>query len=163
MRKFIVFFSLLLLSAAGFSQEETNGTIYIKHPYIQVVYDEVKAYLNKDDAANRKIYADTAKFWYSNMGDQKPISLDEVLKSWDNDFNYFDSVDMKQVGYPDYLHYKQGDAKIVQSWWTWSGISKKSGKKVVVNMVLFDWFNDDGKVVFEAGYGNFDALEKEEM
>jgi hypothetical protein len=67
------------------------------------------------------------------------------------------------VGYPDYLHYKQGDAKIVQSWWTWTGVSKKSGKTIKVDMVLFDWFNNDGKIVTEVGYGNFDDYNKEKM
>jgi hypothetical protein len=162
MKTLILSIAFALLGLSSYAQEETNGTIYIKHPNIQVVYDAVKAYLNKDDAANRQIFSDTAKFIYSGLGD-KPVGLDEILKDWDNDFNYFDSIQMKQIGYPDYLHYKQGDAKIVQSWWDWSGISKKSGKKSVVNMVLFDWFNNDGKIVFEVGYGNFGDLVKEEM
>lgn len=163
MKKTILSTCFVVFAVAAFSQEETNGTIYIKHPYIQSVYDAAKAYLNKDDAANHKIYADTAKFWYSGMGDKPMMGLNEMIKGWDNDFNYFDSLGLKEVGYPDYLHYTKGDAKIVQSWWNWSGISKKSGKKVVVSMVLFDWFNKDGKIVREIGYGNFDDLLKEEM
>ena len=62
MKKFLVTISLLLVGIVSFSQEEKNGTIYIKHPYINVVNSAVKAYLAKDDAANAKIYADTAKW-----------------------------------------------------------------------------------------------------
>lgn len=161
MKTIILSIGMCLFGIASFAQEETNGTIYIKHPYIQVVEDASKAYLAKDDAANMKLYADTAKFWYSGM--DKPVGLKDILKEWDSDFDYFDSVELKTVGYPDYLHYTLGDAKIVQSRWTWTGVSKKSGKKVRVDMVLFDWFNNDGKIDREIGYGNFEDAEKEKM
>jgi hypothetical protein len=161
MKTIILSFSLLLLGFASFSQEETNGTIYIKHPYIDVVNAAQKAYLAKDDATSMRLYSDTAKFWYSGM--DKPVSLTEAMKGWDSDFDYFNNIQFKTVGYPDYLHYKLGDAKIVQSWWTWTGVSKKTGKTIKVDMVLFDWFNNDGKIATEVGYGNFDDYNKEKM
>ncbi len=63
MKKIILSTGLFLFAIAAFSQEEKNGTIYIKHPYIEVVNSTAKAYMAKDDAANKAIYSDTAKWW----------------------------------------------------------------------------------------------------
>ena len=46
---------LFLLGLTAFCQQEENGTIYIKHPYIDVVNNATAAYLAKDDAANKRI------------------------------------------------------------------------------------------------------------
>ncbi len=154
-----ILFTLILLCtlSVSYSQEvKENGTIYIKHPYINALNASVKAYLAKDDAANKKIYADTAKFWASGM--TKQIGLNEMLKMWDADFDKYDSISLKTVGYPDYLHYVDMDAKVVQSWWHWSGKSKKTGAWVNVDFVEFDNFNKDGKIYNETSYGNFDAM-----
>ena len=118
-----------------------------------------KAYLAKDDAANRKIYADTAKFWASGMEKSMPIA--DAIKMWDTDFDYYDSIKVKTVGYPDYLHYIDHDSKTVQSWWQWSGKSRKTGAVVTVNFVQFDDFNKDGKIVFETSYGDFSKMVKD--
>jgi hypothetical protein len=160
MRQIILTICLVQLALAGLAQEERNGDIYIKHPYIEVVKKSVKAYLDRDIAANTKIFADTAKFWVTGM--PKPIPIAEALKMWSADFNYFDSITLKVVGYPDYLAYKDQDAKLVQSWWTWYGKSKKSGEKIRVDLVQFDSFNKDGKIDFESLYGNFDKMIAEE-
>jgi hypothetical protein len=160
MRQIILTISLLQLAFTGFAQEERNGDIYNKHPYIEVVNKSVKAYLERDIATNTKIFADTAKFWVTGMS--KPIPITEAFKMWSGDFNYFDSIKLKVVGYPDYLAYKDGDAKIVQSWWTWYGKSKKSGETIRVDFVQFDSFNKEGKIDFESLYGNFDKMMAEE-
>ena len=47
----------------------------------------------------------------------------------------------------------------VQSWWTWSGKSKKTGEVLKVPMVVFDAFNTDGKIVNEGIYGDFSKME----
>jgi len=151
---------LLLLAFAGYSQEERNGDIYIKHPYIDVVNKSVKAYLDRDIATNTKIFADTARFWVTGM--TKPIPIADAFKMWSADFNYFDSIRVKVVGYPDYLAYKDHDTKVVQSWWTWYGKSKKTGETIRVDFVQFDDFNKDGKIGFESLYGDFSKMMNEE-
>lgn len=160
MKKIILTTSLFLIGVACFSQEEKNGIIYIKHPYIDVVNNSIKAYLAKDIATNSKIFADTAKFWASEM--KKPMPIAETLKMWAADFDFFDSIKLKTVGYPDFLAYKDHDSKIVQSWWTWYGKSKKTGAWVTINFVQFDDFNKDGKIGFESAYGDFSQMVKEE-
>jgi hypothetical protein len=158
MKKFLVTISLLLVGIVSFSQEEKNGTIYIKHPYINLVNSAIKAYLAKDDAANAKIYADTAKWWVSGM--EKSIPIADAIKMWDTDFDFYDDIKLTPVGYPDYLHYLDKDQKYVQSWWTWSGKSKKTGEVIKIDLVQFDRFNSAGRIDFETLYGDFSKMIK---
>jgi hypothetical protein len=160
MKKIILLIGTFVFVISSYSQDtKENGTIYINHPYIKVVNNAMKAYLAKDDAANLNIYADTAKYWSSGM--PKAIDIKEAIKMWDSDFDYYDSVKLTTVGYPDYLHYIDGDAKIVQSWWQWSGISKKTKEKIKVDFVQFDTFNKDGRIDFESIYGDFSKVVKD--
>ncbi len=158
MRKIILTSSLFLIVLACFSQEEKNGTIYIKHPYIEIVNKSQKAYMEKDVATNSKLFSDTAKFWVSGMG--KPIPIANAFKNWTADFDYYDSIRMKRVGYPDYLAYIDQDTKVVQSWWTWFGKSKKTGATLRIDFVQFDDFAKDGKIDFESLYGDFSQMGK---
>ena len=157
MKKILLSSALFLLVLAAFSQEKRNGDIYMEHPYIDIVYKSVKAYLDNDVATNAKIFSDTARFWGSGMAKSIPIA--EALKNWARDFDLYDSITLVKVGYPDYLAYKDMDAKTVQSWWTWKGKSKKTGETLRVPCVQFDDFNKDGKIAFESIYGDFSKME----
>ncbi len=160
MKQIMVMTMLVVFSLTAFSQaEEKNGTIYIKHPYIDVVNGTVKAYLAKDEATNKNLYADTARFWISSM--PKSIPIAEAFKMWTTDFDFYDDVKVTKVGYPDYLHYVDGDAKLVQSWWKWSGKSKKTGEVININYVQFNDFNTAGKITRESLYGDFSKMVKE--
>ena len=71
---FLLATGLFLFALTAFCQtEKENGTIYIKHPYIDVVNNAAKAYLAKDNATLNSFYSDTAKFWASGM--EKNISM----------------------------------------------------------------------------------------
>ena len=159
MRKMILIGFLILIGMAGFSQaEKENGIIYITHPYIDVVNNSMKAYLEKDTVTNAKIFADTAKFWLSGM--EKSIPIADAFKDWSTDFDFYKDIKLTKVGYPDFLHYKDGDQKYVQSWWQWVGTSKKTGAVVKIDFVQFDRFNSAGKIVHEMIYGDFSKLVK---
>jgi len=153
MRKIFAIVGLFLAANTAFCQQEENGTIYIKHPNIDAVQNTVKSYLQKDMAALKTLYSDTASWWASGMAKSVPIA--EALKMWMGDFDMYDSIDQKQVGYPDYLHYKDEDFKVVQSWWSLSGKSKKTGQWVKVFMFTTDDFNEDGKIIRESSFGDF--------
>jgi Domain of unknown function (DUF4440) len=153
MKKIIVTIGLFISGIAAFCQQEENGIVYIKHPYIDAINSTIKAYEAKDVATLKTLYSDTATFWASGM--KKRIPIAEAYKSWMSDFDVYDSITQKPFGYPDYIHYKDEDQKIVQSWWTLSGKSKKTGETVRVPIVVFDDFNNDGKIVREAIYGDF--------
>ena len=161
MKKVLFTTSLFLFGMTAFCQQEENGTIYIKDPYIDVVNTSTKAYEAQDWATLKTIYSDTAKWWSSGM--EKFIPITDAVNEWKKDFAHFDDVKQVPQGYPDYLHYKKEDAKIVQSWWTWTAKSKKSGEIIKVPMVVFDEFNTDGKIVREYIYGDFSKVMKEEM
>lgn len=147
---------LFLFGIAAFAQEETNGTIYINHPYIEVVKNAVKDYTNKDFKNLRMLYADTAMYWQPGM--EKFAPMDDAIERWTNDQNYLTDISMDMTGYPDYLHYKKDDVKVVQSWWTWSAKSKKSGEVIKVPIVMFDEFEDNGKIVRQYIYGDFSKV-----
>jgi len=157
MKRIIVTLSLFLIGIAAFSQQQENGTIYIKHPYIDVVNNSTKAYLAKDLATLKTIYSDTAKWWASGM--EKFIPIADAMKMWMGDFDKYDDIKQTAVGYPDYLHYIKDNSMIVQSWWNWSVKSKKTGKVMTAPMVVFDEFNADGKIVREYIYGDFSKME----
>jgi len=161
MKKLILSLCLLVSVLASFAQaEKTNGTIYINHPYIDAVNKSVASYLSQNVAVWRALYADTAKF--SVTGIAKSFSIQEQEKYFDMDFKYFTNITTKPYGYPDYLHYVKDNAMVVQSWWTWSGKSKKTGKEVKVRYVVFDDFNSAGKIVSESSFGDFSAVFAEE-
>ncbi len=161
MKQTLLAFSMLLISMISFSQaEKKNGTIYIKHPYIDVVNKATKGYVTKDMALWKSCYADTAKF--SISGIDKFMSLSKNQAALELDYKFFDNITVTTVGYPDYLHYEDGDQKVVQSWWKWSGKSKKTGKVVVTYFVEFDWFNAAGKIYRETTLGDFSKQFAEE-
>lgn len=144
---------LFLLVMTAFCQQEENGIIYIKHPYIDVVNNAVKDYSAHDFAALKMYFADSATYWQPGM--EKFAPLQDAIKGWTDDMNYFTDLTMTPVGYPDYLHYKKEDAKIVQSWWTCSFKSKKTGEIIKVPMALYDEFNSAGKIVKQYLFGDF--------
>lgn len=159
MRKIILSCLLFLIGITVFSQkEEENGKIYITHPYIDIVNKSVKAYVDRDIPTNTALFADTATVWYSGI--EKPIPIKDALNEWAADHDYYDSIKLAKVGYPDYLHYKDKDQKYVQSWWTWTGKSKKTGEVLKIDFVQFDRFNSAGKIEAEMLYGDFSKLVK---
>lgn len=154
MKKLILSLSLFVSVLVTYAQaEKTNGTIYIKHPYIDVVNKSVNAYKTQNVTEWRALYADTAKF--SITGIDKVFPMKEQEKYFGLDYKFFTDIKMTPYGYPDYLHYVKDDAKVVQSWWVWSGKSKKTGKEIKILFSMFDWFNSAGKIITEASFGDF--------
>ena len=74
--------------------------------------------------------------------------------------DFYDDVKVDVVGYPDYLHYVDKDQKYVQSWWKWSGKSKKTGEIINIDYVQFDKFDAAGKIISESIYGDFSKMVK---
>lgn len=156
MKKFLFTIVLSHLAILGFCQDvEENGTIYIRHPYIEVVNN----LMNSEISASAQYYADTAMWWSSGM--EKPIQIADALAMLTKIGEFYDEIKITPVGYPDYLHYTEGDSKWVQSWWLWSGKSKKTGEELKVDFVQFDRFNKDGKIELELNYGDFSKMEME--
>ena len=146
------------LALSSFCQMKENGKIYITHPNIDAVVAANNAYLHKDAAANLKYFSDTATVWMSGM--EKPIGIKEAMPMFMSDHDRYDSINLSKQGYPDYLEYTKDNARVVQSWWIWSGKSKKTGETTKIPVVQFDNFDKDGKITFESIYGDFSKMEK---
>ena len=163
MKKLVSTLALSLIVMISFAQaEKTNGTIYVNHPNIEVVKNAVKGYVTQNIELWSSCYADTAKFWISGMDMKKWMTKKENIALLGTDFKFFKDITVKQFGYPDYLVYDQGADKVAQAWWTWTGTSIKTGKKLQIEFVVFSWFNKDGKITQEGTYGDFSKQFAEE-
>lgn len=136
----------------------TNGTIYDQHDNINKVLRMMAALEHSDVDKAFSFFADNARFTNLDMADGESHTVAEekaafsgMLKEWS-----IDAIDVR--GYPDYLEYELGNAKVVQSWWTARMTRKSDGKKVKVPIMLIHNFNDDGMMTREAGYYTMQAL-----
>lgn len=139
--------------------DRTNGTIYNHHDYINTVRKLMYAYENKDFDKAYGYYDEKAQFVDTSTPDFIGISLAEQKKKDQQFFDRYDVTDVEMVGYPDYLHYEMGDARVVQSWWN-IHLKRKSDKKDIVVPVHYQmYFNKEGKITSEAAYYNPKLLE----
>jgi ketosteroid isomerase-like protein len=140
--------------------ERTNGQIYNHHENINSVRKMVYAFENKDFDKSYSFYDDKATFIDINSPDaDKEYTLDEQKANDKKMFEMFDLISIDQVGYPDYLHYEMGDARVVQSWWKIRLIRKSDKKNIVLPMLFIDTFNDKGKITNEIAYYSQKILE----
>ncbi len=131
---------------------QENGDIYINHPYILSVRKAVNAYCAEDMTKLVSFFSPKANFGNSTMkwGETKDFATRK--KEWADDFSAYDNIKMKQVGYPDCMHYAKNDGFVVYSWWVWSGTAKSDGKKVEFPLMLSHTFDKDGKIDNEYAY-----------
>lgn len=130
----------------------TNGTIYDHHEYINKVRRMMGALEHGDVDKAFSFFTDDATFSNLDMADGKTNSVSEekegfkqLLENWT-----IESIDVQ--GYPDYLEYELGKAKVVQSWWRARLTRKSDGKKVILPIMLTHDFNDEGMITSENGY-----------
>jgi len=136
----------------------TNGTIYNHHDNINTVRLMMGALANADVEKGFSYFTDDAEFTNLDMkrDDSHTVAEEkEMFEGMIKDWN-IESIDV--VGYPDYLEYEMGGAKVVQSWWDARMTRKSDGKKVIMPIMLIHNFNDDGKITREAGYYTAQAL-----
>jgi len=136
----------------------TNGTIYNNHDNINTVRLMMGALENGDADKGFSYFTEDATFTNLDMADGESATLAEekegflgMLKNWT-----IESIDVN--GYPDYLEYELGNAKVAQSWWTARMTRKSDGKKVKLPLMMTHDFNDEGKIMRESGYYTLQAL-----
>ena len=140
--------------------DRTNGTIYNHHENINTVRKMIYGFENKDFENCYSYYDPAAIFIDMNYADNKGITLGE-MKDKDQAFlKEFDLTSIDVVGYPDYLHYELGDARVVMSWWAYNLIRKSDKKPITLNVHFVDDFNAEGKIISETAYYN-EALLKQ--
>ena len=130
-----------------------NGTIYNHHDYINSVRRMMSALENSDMDKFYSFYDEKATFSNIHMPpDADDLTLEEDKKGMKEMMDNFDITSIDVQGYPDYLNYGLGNAKVVQSWWKLRMTRKSDGKKIVMPLFLIHDFNDDGKIVGEGAY-----------
>lgn len=139
--------------------DRENGTIYNHHENINVVRNMIMAFENKDYVKSYSYYDDKAGFRDINLPGDKTFTLAEQKENDKKMLDAYDITSIDVVGYPDYLHYQLGDAKVVLSWWNFNLTRKKDKKAIVLPVMFMDNFNDAGKIVFETAYYSAKILE----
>ncbi|MHB1105696.1 MAG: nuclear transport factor 2 family protein [Lutibacter sp.] len=140
--------------------ERKNGTIYNNHEYINTVRKMIHAFENKDYETAYSYYDDKAQFSSNNMAhDAKALTLTQMKEEDKKILEKFEITSIDVTGYPDYLHYELGDAKVVQSWWNFRFTRKSDKKNIVVPVFYIHNFNDAGKITSELIYYSEKMLE----
>jgi hypothetical protein len=154
MKKLLI--ALLLISNAAFAQKTAqSGIVYKKHPDIETMRKLAALYEKGDADGMAKFYDEKVQF--IGMGryvigtTPKNRTLTEARQGWQNVINNWNDLKMTESQPPIALQYNNGSL-VVQSWWIISIVNKKTGKKATVDMVLFDEFNKEGKIISQRQY-----------
>lgn len=139
--------------------DRENGTIYNHHENINSVRKMIYAFENKDFDKAYSFYDEKATFSDINMPVGKSITLAEQKVNDQKLFEKYDLTSIDMEGYPDYLHYEMGDARVVQSWWNFRLTRKSDKKKIVLPIFFIDNFDDKGKIISEIAYYSEKLLE----
>ena len=143
--KKLIFVALMACSISVFAQNDgKNGTIYKTHPIIDLAHQVGDLYQKGDADGMAKFYADTCRFFGPGLPD-KGITLAEQVAAWKKDFADWDQIKLGIQGYPDGLDYTK-EGFVVQIWFAFSGVNKKTQKAAKTNMVLFLSYNKDKKI-----------------
>ena len=141
------------------STTSENGEVYDNHPYITRVRKLVNAYCNENLDELVDFYAENARFSDLTMDWNESFGLDEAKNGWISNFETYDNITLKQQGYPDCIHYKNGDMMVVYSWWTWSAVVTATEEKLSIPVMMTNYFNKDGKIMNQSLYMRTDERE----
>ena len=159
-----------LIYLNSFSQnKESNGTIFKNGPYVEIVRNLMNTYLTnnikKIKKAYQKISEDNLFFRdaLNNMDVKNPLgkkmNLDTEMENMIKIFNTHQVVNIKELGYPDHLDYKEADDLVI-SWWQFTWKNKSSGNEAPIHLMVGHFFNTDNKMTSETYYFNPSTLPK---
>jgi len=137
----------------------TNGTIYNNHDNINTVRLMMGALENSDPDKAFSYFTEDAKFTNLDMARDESHTVAEEKEMFNGLIADWTIESIDVVGYPDYLEYEMGGAKVVQSWWDVRMTKKSDGKKVILPLMLTHNFNDEGKITGETGYYTTKSME----
>lgn len=138
----------------------TNGTIYNNHDNINTVRLYMGALANGDVDKAFSYFTEDATFTDLDMKRDESRTVEEEKKMFKGLTSEWTIESIDVVGYPDYLEYELGGAKVVQSWWDVRMTKKSDDKiKVILPIHLLNDFNDEGKMTQEIGYYTTKSME----
>lgn len=138
--------------------KETNGKVFINHPYILSTRKGMNAFVAKDMEKWAGFYAPKAIFRNSSMQVGKFMKMEEYQTSMAAMFFKEDlKFKVEQMRYPDCIYYEKNKMHVVYSWWKMT--YKKEGKAYEFPFMLSHKYNDDGLIVREHIYMSSNHLE----
>jgi ketosteroid isomerase-like protein len=157
MKKVLLLIIAIFLGLLSYAQEN-NGTVYSKHPAIDKTKKFWAAFEKGDKVAFSAFLADTMVA-YGN-GNTTPIKRENFLKMMDWWFAEF--ANLKVVddtpAFPDAIDYKTGGLW-VQDWLKITGVHKKSGINLDLNIHNLYQFNKADKIAMMFSYYDNSQLE----
>lgn len=137
----------------GRSQSDRqNGTLYKNHDHINTVRRMMHAFEFGDFDTAYGFFDEEARFGTLELPDGETMSLAELKERNKKLWETYDFTSIDVVGYPDYLEYDLGDAKVVQSWWKFRLTRKSDKKEFVLPALYIHDFNEDGKIIRSNAY-----------
>jgi len=137
----------------------TNGTIYNNHEYINKVRRMMGAFENNDPDTAYSFFDKDARISNINMPIGESHSIAEDREGYTKMMETYDVISVDVRGYPDYMEYELGNAKVVYSWWNIRLLRKKDKKEFVIPAHYSHRFNDEGMIINETGYYSLTHLE----
>lgn len=137
----------------------TNGTVYNNHENINKVRLMFAAFENGNTEKAYNFFTPDATFQNidSPVGETLTMAQSKENRKTFLDKFKIESIDV--VGYPDYLEYELGGAKVVQSWWNIRLTRKSDNKKILLPALYIHDFNDEGKITNSSSYFSSKLLE----
>ncbi|HEY8782450.1 MAG TPA: nuclear transport factor 2 family protein [Mucilaginibacter sp.] len=154
---------ILICSNTAFAQNAMKkGITYKQHRYIEIIKQLAVLYEKGDVDAMAKVYADTARILgmtrynpdTSRSGKSAQVngkSVAQAKAGWKNIFENWEGIKMRLIEDPDGLDYAGAPFK-VQSSWKLTLVNKRTKKAATTEIILFDWFNKDGKIACQTEY-----------
>ena len=136
--------------------DRKNGTIYISHEHINTVRKAMYAFLNGDAEKAYSFFDENSRF--HDINEENVMSFEEIKARDNKIFANWTMTALDESGYPDYLEYDWRDSNAVQSWWNMRMTRNSDGKEVVLKVLFFDWFGEEGKIIRRFLYWNGSLL-----
>ena len=149
MKKF--FLILFVTSIATAQNKVKNGTVYSKHPGIDLINQLNKAFVSADTVTLDKILDDKIKLrnGLSLNKDNKGSNKDQIIGSsvyWNANVKHL-TIEQNKPAYPDAIEYKKGDQLWVQTWERINGYHNPTGVKLDAPLHRLFRLSLDGKKI----------------
>ncbi len=132
--------------------DRKNGTIYNHHDNINSVRRMMGAFENSDFETAYSFFDEDCRFISLELPEGETMDLQQIKERNEGMWQAYEFNSIDVIGYPDYLEYDLGDAKVVQSWWKFRLTRKSDGKKLILPALYIHNFNDEGKIVSSSAY-----------
>jgi len=152
---------LVVSSISVFGQKKKNGTVYIDHPAIDIIYQMYDAVNTNNLKALDNLLSDDFKgVWGDEMNkDREPTTKKQFIdnvESW-NTKNRYHSLKTANNAYPDAIKYNDEnfkDVTLVYCWEAISGVGGMTGVKFSQRRHTQYAVNSDNKISFSRTYMN---------